>query len=65
METEYAPARQIGRISDDEWEELKTHVAEHHGDRQFTQWALRTLQEQMRLERKLYKRNKEVSRKKT
>lgn len=60
MKTEYPTARQLGRISDDEWEELKTHVAEHHGERQFTQWALRTLQEQMRMERKANKRRKEV-----
>lgn len=59
MKTEYPTARQIGRISDDEWEELKNHVAEHHGDRQFTQWALRTLQEQMRLERKANKQQQE------
>lgn len=59
MKTEYSTARQIGRISDDEWEELKNHVTEHHGDRQFTQWALKTLQEQMRLERKQFKQQQE------
>lgn len=59
MKTEYPTARQLGRISDDEWLELKNHVADHHGDRQFTQWALRTLQEQMRLERKQFKQQQE------
>ena len=53
------PRRSI-RVSDDQWKALMTH-AETQG-KNFTQWALETLQERMELERKIDKQRKERER---